>query len=106
MCIRDSAERYGLSALHQLRGRVGRGRGDAFCILISDHVTDSVKKRLSFLCHTTDGFEIAKFDLETRGPGDFFGSRQHGLPSPVSYTHLDVYKRQALPDKVRVIKEK
>ena len=77
----ENAERYGLSALHQLRGRVGRGRGDAFCILISDHVTDSVKKRLSFLCHTTDGFEIAKFDLETRGPGDFFGSRQHGLPS-------------------------
>ena len=77
----ENAERYGLSALHQLRGRVGRGRGDAFCILISDHVTDNVKKRLSFLCHTTDGFEIAKFDLETRGPGDFFGSRQHGLPS-------------------------
>lgn len=77
----ENAERYGLSALHQLRGRVGRGGGEAFCILISDHVTDSVKKRLSFLCHTTDGFEVAKFDLETRGPGDFFGSRQHGLPS-------------------------
>lgn len=77
----ENAERYGLSALHQLRGRVGRGPGEAYCILISDHVTDSVKKRLSFLCHTTDGFEIARFDLETRGPGDFFGSRQHGLPS-------------------------
>ena len=77
----ENAERYGLSALHQLRGRVGRGGGEAYCILVSDHVSESVKKRLSFLCHTTDGFEIAKFDLETRGPGDFFGSRQHGLPS-------------------------
>ncbi len=77
----ENAERYGLSALHQLRGRVGRGGGAAYCVLISDHVTEAVKKRLSFLCHTNDGFEIAKFDLETRGPGDFFGSRQHGLPT-------------------------
>ncbi len=77
----ENAERYGLSALHQLRGRVGRGGGESYCILLSDHVTEAVKQRLRFLCHTTDGFEIAKFDLETRGPGDFFGSRQHGLPS-------------------------
>jgi ATP-dependent DNA helicase RecG len=77
----ENAERYGLSALHQLRGRVGRGGGEAYCVLVSDHVTDAVKKRLSFLCHTNDGFAIAKFDLETRGPGDFFGSRQHGLPT-------------------------
>lgn len=76
----ENAERYGLSALHQLRGRVGRGGGQAYCVLISDHVTDAVRQRLRFLCHTVDGFEIAKFDLETRGPGDFFGSRQHGLP--------------------------
>ena len=77
----ENAERYGLSALHQLRGRVGRGGGTAHCVLVSDHATESVRKRLSFLCHTTDGFEIAKYDLETRGPGDFFGSRQHGLPT-------------------------
>ena len=77
----ENAERYGLSALHQLRGRVGRGGGEAYCVLISDHVSEAVKNRLSFLCHTNDGFEIARFDLETRGPGDFFGSRQHGLPS-------------------------
>lgn len=76
----ENAERYGLSALHSARAR-GRGKGEAYCVLISDHATDAVKKRLSFLCHTNDGFEIAKFDLETRGPGDFFGSRQHGLPT-------------------------
>ena len=79
--IIENAERYGLSALHQLRGRVGRGGGTAHCVLVSDHATEAVRKRLSFLCHTTDGFEIAKYDLETRGPGDFFGSRQHGLPT-------------------------
>lgn len=81
MIVIENAERYGLSALHQLRGRVGRGKDESYCVLISDHTSEAVRKRLSFLCHTTDGFEIAKFDLETRGPGDFFGSRQHGLPS-------------------------
>ena len=77
----ENAERYGLSALHQLRGRVGRGGGDAYCILVSDHTGDAVKERLRFLCSTTDGFAIARFDLEHRGPGDFFGNRQHGLPT-------------------------
>ena len=76
----ENAERFGLSALHQLRGRVGRGAAESFCILVSDHRGESVQKRLSLMCHTTDGFEIAKYDLETRGPGDFFGDRQHGLP--------------------------
>lgn len=77
----ENAERYGLSALHQLRGRVGRGSSEAFCILVSDHTGESVRDRLRFLCHTQDGFEIAKYDLEHRGPGDFFGDRQHGLPT-------------------------
>lgn len=81
MIVIENAERYGLSTLHQLRGRVGRGSQQAFCVLISDHTGEEVRKRLRFLCHTTDGFEIARFDLETRGPGDFFGSRQHGLPT-------------------------
>ena len=81
MIVIENAERYGLSALHQLRGRVGRGKGEAFCVLISDHGSEAVRDRLGFLCHTTDGFEIAKYDLETRGPGDFFGNRQHGLPT-------------------------
>ena len=76
----ENAERYGLSALHQLRGRVGRGAAESFCILVSDHDTPPVRERLAFLCHTTDGFAVAQFDLEHRGPGDFFGQRQHGLP--------------------------
>ena len=76
----ENAERFGLSALHQLRGRVGRGSAESCCILISDHQSESVQQRLRFLCHTNDGFAVAKYDLETRGPGDFFGQAQHGLP--------------------------
>ena len=77
----ENAERYGLSALHQLRGRVGRGAAESWCFLVSDNQSENVQKRLKFLCSTTDGFAVAQYDLETRGPGDFFGSRQHGLPS-------------------------
>ena len=76
----ENAERYGLSALHQLRGRVGRGAAESWCFLVSDNQSENVQKRLKFLCSTTDGFAVAQYDLETRGPGDFFGSRQHGLP--------------------------
>ena len=75
----ENAERYGLSALHQLRGRVGRGAAESWCFLVSDNASESVQKRLKFLCSTSDGFAVAQYDLETRGPGDFFGSRQHGL---------------------------
>ena len=77
----ENAERYGLSALHQLRGRVGRGAAESWCFLVSDNTAESVQKRLKFLCSTSDGFAVAQFDLETRGPGDFFGSRQHVLPT-------------------------
>ncbi|WP_204246536.1 ATP-dependent DNA helicase RecG [Faecalibacterium sp. An122] len=77
----ENAERYGLSALHQLRGRVGRGAAESWCFLVSDNEAESVRSRLKFLCSTTDGFAVAQYDLETRGPGDFFGSRQHGLPA-------------------------
>lgn len=77
----ENAERYGLSALHQLRGRVGRGSAESWCFLVSDNASESVQKRLKFLCSTSDGFAVAQYDLETRGPGDFFGSRQHGLPT-------------------------
>ena len=77
----ENAERYGLSALHQLRGRVGRGAAESWCFLVSDNASESVQKRLKFLCSTSDGFAVAQYDLETRGPCDFFGSRQHGLPT-------------------------
>ena len=77
----ENAERYGLSALHQLRGRVGRGAAESWCFLVSDNASESVQKRLKVLCSTSDGFAVAQYDLETRGPGDFFGSRQHGLPT-------------------------
>lgn len=77
----ENAERFGLAQLHQLRGRVGRGQHLSTCILISDHSGEETRRRLQVMCATTDGFRIADEDLKMRGPGDFFGSRQHGLPN-------------------------
>ena len=80
LMIIENAERYGLSALHQLRGRVGRGSHQSYCILVSDHKSEAVRQRLKFMCSTQDGFKVSQYDLDHRGPGDFFGKRQHGLP--------------------------
>lgn len=77
----ENAERFGLSQLHQLRGRVGRGSHKSYCILISDTESESTRSRLDIMCKTSDGFKIADKDLELRGPGDFFGSRQSGIPT-------------------------
>ena len=76
----ENAERFGLSQLHQLRGRIGRGQFKSTCVLVSDAQNDESLKRLDVMCKTTDGFVIAEEDLKQRGPGDFLGSRQHGLP--------------------------
>jgi ATP-dependent DNA helicase RecG len=87
--IIEEAQRFGLSQLHQLRGRVGRGAEQSYCILIAKNLEDDAKRRLNILCETTDGFKIAETDMEIRGPGEFFGIRQSGI---LSFSCTDLNK--------------
>ena len=80
MIIMD-ADRFGLSTLHQLRGRIGRGDKKSFCLLVSESRSELALSRMKMMCESSDGFELAEKDLELRGPGDFYGTRQHGIPT-------------------------
>ena len=79
--IIEQAERFGLAQLHQLRGRVGRGAEQSYCILVTERVNDAARERIRTMVDTNDGFQIAEMDLKLRGPGEFFGTRQSGLPA-------------------------
>jgi ATP-dependent DNA helicase RecG len=92
--IIEHAERFGLSQLHQLRGRIGRGSRQSYCILMPDHaVSESGAVRLKTMEKTNDGFEIAEVDLKLRGPGDFLGTKQSGLPE---FKYADILQDQDL----------
>jgi ATP-dependent DNA helicase RecG len=94
----EHAERFGLSQLHQLRGRVGRGSEKSYCILMSGGASEDARRRLAAMEETTDGFKIAEADLEIRGPGDFIGTRQSGLPT---FRVADLQRDAALLDEAR-----
>jgi len=97
----ESAQRFGLSQLHQLRGRVGRGANQSFCILMSDkELGNEARRRLETMCRTQDGFEIAEVDLELRGPGDLMGTKQSGV---LDLKIADLIKDRALLEDARDI---
>ena len=105
--IIQNAERFGLAQLHQLRGRVGRGKYKSFCILRYDSNSKLVKERMNVMCTSDDGFVISEKDLELRGPGEFFGTRQHGIPEfkiANLFTDINILKR-ANDCAVKIIKE-
>ncbi|MBP5426726.1 MAG: ATP-dependent DNA helicase RecG [Clostridiales bacterium] len=99
----ENAERFGLSTLHQLRGRVGRGDKEAFCVLITQNGSCDNKKRMDIMKETSDGFVVAQKDLELRGIGDFFGTRQHGLPD---LKIADIYKDIEILKKAQIVAQK
>ena len=96
LMIIENAERFGLSQLHQLRGRVGRGKEKSYCILFCSSFSDEIKKRMEIMIKSENGFEISEVDLSLRGPGDFFGTRQHGILT---------FKIASLANDMNVLKE-
>ena len=99
LMIIENAERFGLAQLHQLRGRVGRGKHKSYCVLIYNSKTEVCRQRMSIMEETTDGFKISQKDLEIRGPGEFFGTRQHGLPElkvANIFKHIKILKQAQL----------
>ena len=104
LMIIEDADRFGLSQLHQLRGRVGRGKDKSYCVLVSGTRNPEAVARMKALCATNDGFQIAEQDLAMRGPGDFFGSRQHGLPQfKVADLELDLKTLQQAQEASQVL---
>src|SRR5437762_5189685 len=81
MMVIEQAERFGLAQLHQLRGRVGRGAEQSYCVLVTERLNDAARERIRTLVESNDGFYIADMDMKLRGPGEFFGTRQSGLPT-------------------------
>ena len=94
----EHAERFGLSQLHQLRGRVGRGPWKSYCVLLAGSSSEDAERRIAAMTGTNDGFKIAEVDLELRGPGDFFGTRQSGLPA---FRVADLLRDSALLEEAR-----
>ena len=95
LIVIENAERFGLSQLHQLRGRVGRGIHQSYCVLVTDSKAEHTQKRMKAMESTTDGFVLSELDLQLRGPGDFFGVQQHGLPGFIIanlYSDMDILK--------------
>lgn len=103
LMIIENAERFGLSQLHQLRGRVGRGKDKSYCILLPSSFDDEIKKRMEIMTKTNDGFVISQTDLKLRGPGEFFGTRQHGLPPLKISSLLDMETLKKSSDAVATL---
>lgn len=102
----EGANRFGLAQLHQFRGRVGRGEHDSYCLLLADKVTPEAKERLQAVERTTNGFELAESDLKMRGPGEFFGTRQSGLPDLKLVQLTDVKLLELARQEAQIIFEK